>query len=685
MTVPPSDGVVTASPTLAASTSAIRAPLNREVARPVANLGNTCYMNAVLQALAHAPELCMALDAEPHYKNCPIYQENALSRRSSPSSSPDGAGAASASNSLDREPQHFSFPTRKSKRSGKRSPSGGSSLTDNQDKFCALCELEQHMERVHTTTSASTGSDNSSKPVAPTAFVEGFIEHVAPWFKLGVQEDSHEFLRILIDAMQSSCKHARVSPSKDEQGGNPQDTPPETIPSEEGLENTDNEYPFELFRGKVQSIVTCESCKASSSTLDPIEDIGLEVAPVTASSSVPGASGNNSPIPSSLADVSEALGRFSRPEALDSGYKCEQCGKVGRATKQSQLASVPPILTLHLKRFRYGDTMAKLGDNSQSRRSGRSELSQLIDLGGKSGSAKIEGHSKFKQIFDLKPYLTKQLQDEHPKMFCRLFAVVVHAGKNSHSGHYIAYVRHVTKNEWWKMDDARVTKVSLADVMAADAYMLFYRVVDHPVAVRLKEQASKLEEAYALQQKELTQRDMRARSREKRMEEQLSESKEPTAVSATNNENKATNNKQDRSNARSRKRKAPEYTHGDDWARSKTNLPEKLSSMFKVVENSVSDFVSFKPEFFKLIMDQANKNSARVGNGPSSGICEDDVDEVKTKESKAALLDMFHKLYQQCEKRAVPLLKRPLTRSVAKEKENFGVTVTSMVDADMLL
>ena len=538
-----------------------RQPVNREVARPVANLGNTCYMNAVLQALAHAPELCTALDVEPHHASCPIYLENALKRRSSPSSSPDGESA-----------EHAKTATRKSRRSGKKSPTN----SEDDFKFCALCELEEHMSRVH---SVSAGQ----RPVAPTTFVNGFIEHVAPWFKLGVQEDSHEFLRLLIDAMQRSCKQARAQE-------NPQDTPPEN--PEEGEEPLiDKEYPFQLFRGTVESNVTCESCKASSSTLDPIEDIGLEVTPTSITDS-----------PTSLADVGSAFQRFSRPEALDAGYKCEKCGKVGRATKQSRLASIPPILTLHLKRFRYGEAQKV----DPPRRSARSELSQLIDHGGKSGSAKIEGHTKFEQIFDLRPYLTKELQEKHSNMFCRLFAVIVHAGKNSHSGHYIAYVRNIAKNEWWKMDDARVVLASTQEVMNAEAYMLFYRVVEHPFAVQLRNQAKTLQESYERQTEKVS------------MEEKTVDAVEADPIEQE--ETPAKNNTEP-IRARLRKRKSPEFSCGEEWARAKTNMSEKLIGKFKDVEQLVSEFVHFKPEFFKLITEQASKGSAKVGQGPNCGVC----------------------------------------------------------------
>jgi ubiquitin C-terminal hydrolase len=598
-------------------------PQNRDVARPVANLGNTCYMNAVLQALAHAPELCMAMDVEAHHVNCPIFLENAQKRRSSPSSSPDGAVADVKLSG-----------TRKSRRSsGKKSPTNNASTSGEPGddcKFCALCEVEQHLTRVHTITS------NRDKPVAPSMFVNGFIGHVAPWFKLGQQEDSHEFLRLLIDAMQRSCKQARTSPE------NPQDTPPEkTGPEEEEEEEPspmkDAEYPFQLFRGMVESNVICESCKSSSSTMDPIEDIGLDVTPI------PGASSPSSPTPGYLADVSAALQRFARAEALDSGYTCEKCGKVGRATKQSRLASIPPILTLHLKRFRYGETQpAAVVAPGQSRRSNRSsEVSQLLNsgdyFGGKSGSAKIEGHSKFEQILDLKPYLTEEMQAKHSKMFCRLFAVIVHAGKNSHSGHYISYVRNIAKNEWWKMDDARITVASVSEVMNAEAYMLFYRVVEHPFALRLKGQQRQLQEEWRKEE---------VREEQVVVEVASASRNNTTTVSTSNTNADAAPPKEDlferpppankvedmasianssimssvRTN-NSRKRKAPEYTSGEDWARAKTTLPDHVMAKFRDVENIISEYVQFKPEFFKFLTDQATRKNAKVGHGPSSGIC----------------------------------------------------------------
>ena len=680
----PNRNTMTASPA-ALAIAGLPVPPTRDVARPVSNLGNTCYMNAVLQALAHAPELCLAMDCNPHHITCPVALENRKRRISSPTSSPeDTSASASAIAGAFMENDFRRKPARKLRRSSRKSPTNGmfanttntTSSISNQNNaegspanntsaimddgssiYCALCEMEWHLQEVH----APSPKD---KAVAPSFFVHGFIDHVAPHFKLGQQEDSHEFLRLLIDAMQHSCKNAR--PKSEQDDPMEEDIPPigddaaaDTNTNSNTNPEEDTEYPFQLFRGTVESCVTCDSCKASSSTLDPIEDVGLEVTPPSPSTST---SLRATP-PSSneaLADVTSAFRRFARVEDLDSGYKCEKCGKGGRATKQSRLASIPPILTLHLKRFRYG---ADARGPSQAAATGASNRRTA-----KSGSAKIEGHIKFEQIFDLKPYLTDELQAKQKAMFCRLFAVVVHAGKNSHSGHYIAYVRNIQKNEWWKMDDARVTLVGADEVMQAEAYMLFYRVVEHPFALHLKEKTKKLQEAreavasqlaaesaaeghktvaagaeaekenvpapatnqkatespeavpgpapkviVAGADKNIKHKVVVAGADKNIMQEAAISSK--ATVGTTKPASTTTSGTNTNTNS-SRKRALPDFTDGKSWAKAKTRLKPAQYSKLRMAEEYVNENVQLKPEFFKIITEEGSKDSAKVNHCP---------------------------------------------------------------------
>lgn len=532
-------------------------------------------MNVVLQALAHAPELMLALDCESHCATCPTYLANLDNQRNSPSP-PAAAAAAVASATVQRG------GVRKSRRTSPPTNSNTNDSIDDNTLFCTLCELELHLKLVHAAVSQN---------VAPSSFVHGFLNHVAPWFKLGVQEDSHEFLRLLIDAMQKSCDAARANKMR-------------TDTSNDCTQNA-TEYPFKLFRGTVESNVVCDSCHATSAKIDPIEDIGLEVS-------------RNSAIGNNLSDVHSAFATFSREEALE-GYKCDKCNILGSAKKQSRLASIPPIFTLHLKRFRYGSDGKPIEPSS---RRGR-EVNQLL---GASGSAKIEGHVKFLEIFDLKPFLTETLQAQHKSMFCRLFAVIVHAGKNSHSGHYIAYVRNLTKNEWWRMDDSRVTRATSNDVLSAEAYMLFYRVVDHPVSKELREKARCFDETV----------------KEEPMNNNSNNDDEQNCsiaiIDHINNSN--SNNNSNKANNNINKRKRPEYSSGEEWARQKTRLSPSLCKVFRRAEEFISDHIEFKPEFFKLMIDEAE---AGRNNGPS-GICDDDVLGGVMERFRNALLELFHKV-----------------------------------------
>lgn len=597
------------------------------VAAGVANLGNTCYMNAVLQALAHAPDLCAAMEVESHRERCPVYRQNEERRAALRKEKVELSGVAEENEKGSAgESTSEGIPTTQKlevtaaaasavdgiaaaaalepvKNGGKRKKVGGNGRgrstspmvppeehEDRGTEFCLLCEVERHMDRVHRPSSASYGGQQHQSPtplqmgaltgplgggeaVSPSTFVNGFIGHVAPWFRLGKQEDSHEFLRLLIDAMQKSCIRAREvgggameeTKSKEEKGDGDANAAIGNNSAAIAVEK-DAEYPFQLFRGMVESNVRCGSCHHTSTKTDPMEDIGLEVAPTAMT-------GGGADLP--LVDVTTAFKRFTRSEDLDSGYKCENCSKVGKATKTSKLASIPPILTLHLKRFRYG---AVGGDPFGGARRPRSADAAH----GASGSAKIEGHVKFNQVLDISPFLTDEMkQRKGNKMFCRLFAVIVHAGKNSHSGHYIAYVRNIAKAEWWKMDDARVTLVSSQEVEAAEAYMLFYRVLNHP-----------------------TSQSFEIAAKEKRQLQLATDNALASAESAKNAG----------SILGKRQLVEPEFKNGEEWARAKTKLPPKAASSIQRIDEILADNIELTTEHFQSLTEEAKRAE---GDGPA--------------------------------------------------------------------
>lgn len=688
-------------------------------------------MNAALQALAHAPELCHALDAECHLRKCPVAWRNERRRRRnkraiiegtvegdfakhpsdktnlsshttkdaksshhrrSNSSSSNGSAGSGDSSSKKRSKKHNGDA------SSNAGGVGGNLDTIPDYEYCTLCEVERLLGRVHSrpeekvlvdddaddyqqdknfeqdaatpsmiSPQISSGGPSQDAPFVPEAFVSGFMSKVAPWFRRGVQEDSHEFLRLLIDAMQTSCKVARAETDIDG------DKTRETVSGTD-----DNEYPFRLFRGTVESRVKCSACHSTSCKIDPIEDIGLDILPVKqdnvvtstsnlyASSSRGGGGGtlSRSTSPTSnlpLADVTQALERFISSEHLDSGYKCEKCGKLGKATKTSKLASIPPILTLHLKRFRYGSggggggskrgggggggTVAGFynennhsGTTRSSSRSsarGGGNIPQVdFDNVGPSGSAKIEGHVGFAPVLDMKPYLTPQLQQTvFQKAICRLFAVVVHSGKNSHSGHYVSYVHNVTKKEWWMMDDAKVVRSSWEEVRNAEAYMLFYRVTSHPVAMQLKSIADKKEDQARRIMEEIRRRERMARADADEVEKakiaaataaqhnmadnKLNDDMVPDAMPSSDNED--TNGSVDADSSASLpllgKRQHPDFASGEEWARVVTALSPEYQPLFARIQEFIAENVTFSPEFFRFITEEYHRMSSKLSIG----------------------------------------------------------------------
>ncbi|GAA6039623.1 hypothetical protein JCM8097_002222 [Rhodosporidiobolus ruineniae] len=172
-------------------------------------------------------------------------------------------------------------------------------------KFCMTCAMKGLVK--------ASFSSGSGRPYSPKMVV-GNMKQMAKHFRLGRQEDSHEFLRFCVDAMQASAlagKGAKLPPAIQHQT-----------------------FIHQIFGGRLRSRVHCMSCEHNSDTFDSILDLSLDL-------------GNRA---DSLRD---ALGNLVKPDKLTGGnkYKCEKCKKLVNAEKRFTIEDAPLVLTIHLKRF----------------------------------------------------------------------------------------------------------------------------------------------------------------------------------------------------------------------------------------------------------------------------------------------------------------------------------------------
>lgn len=191
------------------------------------------------------------------------------------------------------------------------------------------------------------------------------------------------------------------------------------------------------------------------------------------------------------------------------------------------------------------------------------------------------------------------------------------------------------------MDDARVSLVSSQEVLSSEAYMLFYRVVDHPYSKKLANQVKLLNESYEAAAAKLRREKATASSNRDRGKKRATTTKErcdtgavpPSPLYATVEENSGDETHGSSTSDRSvtsgpaanvkrnrRKRKVPEYTCIEEWARSMTVLTDHNIAKFCEAERKVSKHIKFTPEFQKVLSERAYKANAKGVQGPYSGI-----------------------------------------------------------------
>lgn len=272
------------------------------------NLGNTCYLNSVLQCLTYTPPLAQFCLSKQHSSTCKMLKE------------------------------------------------------------CAFCILERQISRSLTLEASAVDS-----PIK----IQRCIAQLAENFRLGRQEDAHEFLRYVIDACHNTCSRLtkKITGSPSCNGGS---MGPTSVMNE-------------IFGGALLSQVKCLSCKGESNKTDEILDISLDIFQTNS--------------------LEDAFGRFFQPEILDGNnkYDCSKCKKLTVAKKQMFVLRAPNVLVVQFKRFEG------------------------------TYSGKINKSIEFEEVLSLSKFMcgtTMDCQSEYS-----LIGSIVHSGLSPESGHYYAYIK----------------------------------------------------------------------------------------------------------------------------------------------------------------------------------------------------------------------------------------------------
>lgn len=379
------------------------------------NLGNTCFMNAVLQSLSNIPEFY------EYFKELPSLEPSTKKSRAMTSSATNSTALMSSSSSNTITP--FVSSTRKS-------PSW---IEMSQEEDSRLLLAEELRKTLQLLWSGSKGA------ISPESLFQ-VIWKVVPRYRGYQQQDAHEFLRYMLDRLHTELlgilPHHRENDREHKKLVSFGKT---TIVTG-------------IFGGILQNEVTCLACGNESRKHDPFLDLSLDLPDDCSNRSTDsGGNSNDSNQGPDRCHLFDCLSSFIRLEELEDTelYLCPNCKKKQKSTKRFWIRRLPNVLCLHLKRFRWNNYL-------------RTKLETFVEYPLRS--------------LDMSQYV---LSNKHETRRSGkgsteydLAAVIVHHGSGVGSGHYTAYATH--GGCWHHFNDSNVTVCEEDTVANSNAYILFY-------------------------------------------------------------------------------------------------------------------------------------------------------------------------------------------------------------------
>ncbi|KAK0404363.1 hypothetical protein QR680_017423 [Steinernema hermaphroditum] len=423
------------------------------------NLGNTCYMNAALQALSNCPPFCNFFR---NYLFEHLYVNEANRTRL-----PIATGLSELIRSMwSAEHKQFIAPNVLLSRIRQQCVQfRGWSQQDSQEFIrCFLDLLHNELRRPIYFEGCRQKSDSESESMSGSSD-DSSGEEVFETADSGCSSDMDE---------NSQCDNkssGEINGNKLEEG-----VMPKVLSFTSLVED--------VFNGELESSVKCLSCQTISRTTEKFQDLSLSIPSVEDLERLQGSASKEdsetasdvsfgsmmsmlawlavSPIQgvfsylynnffSAAISLDDCLKAFFSPDHLrgDDMYSCEKCAKLRNGVKTCRITKLPEILCIHLKRFRH--------DYMYSTKVSSAVTFPICDL-------------------DLSDFLCDNVQTSAmtPTEY-DLCAFVTHRGGGSEYGHYLAYCKNEFDNNWYEYDDSTVTRIDAAEVLNKQAYVLFYQ------------------------------------------------------------------------------------------------------------------------------------------------------------------------------------------------------------------
>lgn len=279
---------------------------------------------------------------------------------------------------------------------------------------CLFCLLEDFCAE-----HAAANKEGKTEPLSPD-FLISRLTSISPDLVPGIQHDAQEFLLLLLQRLSEVSSTGEKDP----------------------LAASATTDISQIFGGWTCRLTECPQCSKTSARYERYLMHSLDIGEASSS-------------------VQNALQASSVAENIS--LTCSHCGKNVRASSRVVLASAPPVLIVHLKRFRAGI------------------------------QGKISQHIEFSERLNLQNYLIpSQPRLEGSDYTYRLVSVVEHLDVFDivSFGHYVAYVSGSARgggggSNWYLASDTHVSKVPKEQMLKSKAYILVYqRIATNTIGIQ---------------------------------------------------------------------------------------------------------------------------------------------------------------------------------------------------------